>query len=482
MEEHGTSPILYEADDHSIALMDIPTSIAKGQDIFSHPIRKRLLSSEPLPRPFPSQVAGSPAKRRKLTGNTSDPDVHRELWPRIEKAVHEVRKTHSGDWCLPRAIASKKRRASSKGDEDSLTEPDHTYWSTLSGGKAEKTTLFSASSEYSFVLRPLIEPSEEAQPQSYEQIIANPSSKPSLLLLPVADDKSELLKSYFSLNPTLPPTPFFVPPKSVALLSTIPNRPLLSHATRNHLSPSPRSGQRNFDFILLDPPWPNASARRAKSYQSQSNNSSKKSRGRGTSHAPPQSNHHIYCLESVTSIIDDIGLEQLISPNGYIAVWITNKPTVRSAILDDGGFFHSLGIRWFEEWVWVKMTVSGDSDTTEDGAWRRPYECLLIGQVVTGSEDAEKGGQEVRRRTLLAVPDVHSRKPNLKRLVERWLLNGAGDGEYNAMEIFARNTTAGWWAWGDEALRFNWTGWWEGREDGMSGGGDNNGETGRLIP
>ncbi|KAH0533889.1 hypothetical protein FGG08_007488, partial [Glutinoglossum americanum] len=34
--------------------------------------------------------------------------------------------------------------------------------------------------------------------------------------------------------------------------------------------------------------------------------------------------------------------------------------------------------------------------------------------------------------------------------------------------VFARGVTAGWEAWGSEAVRFNWVGWWEeggGREE-----------------
>ncbi len=32
--------------------------------------------------------------------------------------------------------------------------------------------------------------------------------------------------------------------------------------------------------------------------------------------------------------------------------------------------------------------------------------------------------------------------------------------DYQALEIFARNLTAGWWSCGDEVLKFNWEGCW----------------------
>jgi hypothetical protein len=79
---------------------------------------------------------------------------------------------------------------------------------------------------------------------------------------------------------------------------------------------------------------------------------------------------------------------------------------------------------------------------------------------------------EIKRRILVAVPDLHSRKPNLRELIERIFFSSSETGtrgnpeqgkrccEYSAMEVFARNLTAGWWACGDEVLRFNWAEWW----------------------
>ncbi len=69
---------------------------------------------------------------------------------------------------------------------------------------------------------------------------------------------------------------------------------------------------------------------------------------------------------------------------------------------------------------------------------------------------------------ILAVPDVHSRKPNL-----RALLGVPHDGA--GLEVFARNLTAGWWGWGDEALLFQHRRHWvlptAGTEEDGDGGG-----------
>jgi N6-adenosine-specific RNA methylase IME4 len=36
---------------------------------------------------------------------------------------------------------------------------------------------------------------------------------------------------------------------------------------------------------------------------------------------------------------------------------------------------------------------------------------------------------------------------------------------YRALEVFARNMTSGWSAWGDEAMKFNWDGNWTDLKD-----------------
>lgn len=93
------------------------------------------------------------------------------------------------------------------------------------------------------------------------------------------------------------------------------------------------------------------------------------------------------------------------------------------------------------------------------GVWRKPYEVLLIGRkAVLEARASPCPDVELKRRVIVAVPDAHSRKPSLKELVGDAF--GFREGRYRALEVFARNLTAGWWAWGDECLRFQWEGWW----------------------
>lgn len=158
--------------------------------------------------------------------------------------------------------------------------------------------------------------------------------------------------------------------------------------------------------------------------------------------------------------------------------------------------------------------MTGEPVYAIDGLWRKPYEVLLLGQkmdddnthrsddrgddhhhhhppnpqpepqtkaeadrngvsTTTSNNNEKESRPPIKRRLIVAVPDVHSRKPCLQELVEPLIRDRIGDGrEYRALEVFARHLTAGWWALGDEVLKFNWEGHWGGMDfvDGGEGG------------
>lgn len=99
-----------------------------------------------------------------------------------------------------------------------------------------------------------------------------------------------------------------------------------------------------------------------------------------------------------------------------------------------------------EEWIWLKVTTNGEPMSAIDGTWRKPYEILLLAKRI-GSEGPR--ASTVARRVILGVPDLHSRKPCLKSMLESLL-----ERECVGLEIFARCLTAGWWGWGNEVLKF----------------------------
>lgn len=240
-----------------------------------------------------------------------------------------------------------------------------------------------------------------------------------------------------------------MPPNSHPLLGTIPipiptNTASLPSTTRP--APAPAAdlpADLKFDLILLDPPWPNRSAKRKRG-------------GAGAYRPAPD-------LESVRALLRQVPVASRLAPGGLVAVWVTNAARFADLLLGAGsgknrrgdrGLFSEWAVEPVGEWTWLKITAGGEPVVPVDSAWRKPWERLLIARKkerknrsAVGEEGRTTG--PVPGKVIAAVPDVHSRKPNLRRLFEELLPE-----RYEALEVFARNLTAGWWAWGDEVLLF----------------------------
>ncbi|KAF8437421.1 MT-A70, partial [Terfezia claveryi] len=192
-----------------------------------------------------------------------------------------------------------------------------------------------------------------------------------------------------------------------------------------------------FDFILLDPPWPNRSAERSKS----------------TYDTLP--NHKDLLL---------LPLESSLRENGIVGVWITNKPKWRQFVHQR--LFPKWGLEYAGEWIWLKVTKSGEPIFNLDSVMRKPYELLLFGRkppakkqlgrfpspIVEGSRGSSPQPRVSRmpQKVIVAVPDLHSRKPCLKDVIKSFLPMN-----YTACEIFGRHLVEGWFTWGDESIKFN---------------------------
>lgn len=146
-----------------------------------------------------------------------------------------------------------------------------------------------------------------------------------------------------------------------------------------------------------------------------------------------------------------------IANNGILAVWITNKPAIRTMILGPGGIFENFNVGLIEEWIWVKTTVKGEPMFALDSSWRKPYEVLLVGKAATNPYTVAEPATDMKRRVIAGVPDLHSRKPCLKNLLESLM---ADPNSYTAIELFARHLVSGWFSYGNEPLRFQWDGCW----------------------
>lgn len=181
-----------------------------------------------------------------------------------------------------------------------------------------------------------------------------------------------------------------------------------------------------FNLIVLDPPWPNRSARRKTATAS--------SAGYQTASSLP----------AIRALLCAIPVRAHLHDDGLVAVWITNKPRIVDLLTAPGGVFEQWGLELVAEWTWLKVTADGRPLFPLDAAWRRPWEKLIVAKLK--GRAAPRG---LAPKTIVAVPDLHSRKPNLRGLFGDIL--GPG---YAGLEVFARGLTAGWWSWGDQVLKF----------------------------
>jgi N6-adenosine-specific RNA methylase IME4 len=186
-----------------------------------------------------------------------------------------------------------------------------------------------------------------------------------------------------------------------------------------------------FDIVILDPPWPSRSVRRKK-----------------------ESYETAYGMDEARHLLSDIPVAAHLNRDGLVAVWVTNKPAAIALLQSPGGMFAQWGLEPVGEWIWLKITSSGQPIVDLESKWRKPWERLLIARKKGSSTKLS-----VERKVIMGVPDLHSRKPNLRRLFDDILPK-----DYLGLEIFARHLTAGWWSWGDQTLMFQQRHHWVGED------------------
>lgn len=441
----------------NVYLLDIPHSIALAQGnpapqppeskLGSTDSRKKqlLLSCSPLKSPYPSTEPKKPAARAHVleTVPLSERRFHSEvILPLVTESLETLRAAVISDhWCFTRAVPEDRNDVSSQGqvprkrrNEDSTPlqpiYPDHIFLYT------EPPVILSPSSPNQF--RSLTE----------LNVVKNPSPKSAIISIE-NHDSDEAAPSY----------EFMIPPQSSFVLCTLPlfEAEVERSSSLNYPIPG-LSPDQKFNLILMDPPWPNRSVRRSGHYQT----------------------HHYSEMDVLTN-----GLRDILRAHAYdaetarqescptetqseqiiAAIWITNAEKSRKAA------YQALCMAGFgicEEWIWVKTTIDGQPISALDGIWRKPYEILVIGRrdrdsfIVKEVELSSWGNgltsisdAVATRRVIAAVPDLHSRKPNLKSIFEQVFFTPDRAQTYTALEVFARNLTAGWWAAGNEVLRFN---------------------------
>ncbi|EPS38070.1 hypothetical protein H072_8210 [Dactylellina haptotyla CBS 200.50] len=221
---------------------------------------------------------------------------------------------------------------------------------------------------------------------------------------------------------------YIIPPKAAFLLGPFSQTLPLFGAFSESSNPSA------FDFILLDPPWPNRSAHRAKHQNSYK-----------------------------TSTFDVYDLFKLkvsghLRRDGVLAIWITNNSKWRKFVFEK--LFPAWKVQMVAEWFWVKITTNGEPLFDLENIARKPYESLILAIPIPSPKLrpllSNPDQPQLTDKLIFATPDIHSRKPCLKGLIDPYLSSP----DPRCCEIFARNLTEGWFSWGNEVLKGNWRGCW----------------------
>lgn len=466
-----SSSVLYQNADNTVTLIDVPHSIAAAQGTIQSPCISTLRSCAPIQEPYVYKGPKTSSKKAKLEANSGDAELHQEYARLLVQALKDVSQHMEGDWRHPRSFIeanapkrSKKRKrnagrtpieiieATSSGDESTATASVVDAFQTpatttelpenILPHLAGRRRYCSESYDIRVHSAPEAGESRVIKLDYKDRFTTNATSRPTLLSVEVPEGHET--QSFA----------FHIPPRSSFHLGDCSKAYDFHKAIRDQARI--HQTRKEFDMITLDPPWPNRSVKRGSSYATTDD------------------------LGDMRELLLGLELPALMSKECMIGMWITNKPAIRELVLGKEGVFACWDVELVEEWVWLKVTAKGEPVLPLDAAWRKPYEVLLLGRrrhrtapitpiartntegSVDGAERPEEESVEVKRRALISVPDLHSRKPCLKAFL--YSFRGLAD-DARVLEVFARNLVAGWWSWGNECIKFNWEGYWQGDEE-----------------
>ncbi|KAF1995847.1 MT-A70-domain-containing protein [Amniculicola lignicola CBS 123094] len=433
----SASAILYQNAERDITLVDIPRSIAQGRP-------DTLLSSEALEEPFVSTIEPKTEKAKSELLRWISLDLHKNYKAIIEQALPQIHQHVSGDWCLSRKILPSLPKRWKGGDME-VDDPEKDIeqrlreWSAISDQQPNLATMMatlgvhddskSTGEQWLMSYKPARggdAQAEESAKEPWTSSFHNPNDY--ALTLTVRNHTSQQTMQPLEYH-------FDVPAHSTIILNDTANPDEFRYTL--HKLAYEHELTRRFDLVAIDPPWPNGSAKRKIAYK-----------------LP-------YGQKFVEKMLRNMELDSYLAPNALVGVWITNKEALRSMILGPGGIFEQWNVGLIEEWIWVKTTTKGEPMFALENLNRRPYETFLLGRVGPNPSVKMEHVETVKRRVIAAVPDVHSRKPCLKELLEPFLPE-----DYSALEIFARCLVPGWTSWGNEVIKFNLDRYWATAEDG----------------
>lgn len=451
--------ILYQNEACDVTLMDIPTSIAAAQGRSGI-----LLSTAPLEEPIPLREE---PKSDKAKSNQShhllSADLYAEHKKTIEQALAQIRQNVSSPWCVPRKLMAqvpKPGKADMQIDDpEKELESRLREWAALNNSKGDsssfdfQTMMASlgatpepnatvtgavAQKQWSMSYGPASDMKDDAQrtepnaPQDiWESSFHNPEQHALDLVVFETPRTGEDTHEYR----------FTIPPRATFFLNDSTHSAAF-RASFRELTDEYRL-PRHFDLVLLDPPWPNRSAKRKGAYE------------------------QVGGMPYLKRMLLKLDIDNYLEHNALVGIWITNKESMRAHVLGPGGLFEKWNVGLFEEWIWVKTTVHGEPMFDLDGLVRRPYETLLLGRAAPNSWTTMRAAASIKRRVIAAVPDIHSRKPCLKELLEPFMPDS---NDYSALEIFSRHLVSGWTSWGNEVLKYNAPQYWAPAPDGGATG------------
>ncbi|CAG8055174.1 unnamed protein product [Penicillium olsonii] len=448
MDHKDDTAVIFQGD--KVVLIDIPRSITIAQGRLpvqqsspkgSSIEQKRLLSCRPLKEPYPSTEPKNPTARANVLQTIPIPErrFHSEIiLPLVKHSLERIRAaTSSTRWGLDRLVPIEHRIPVSK---DAVSR------------KRRKENPPNICCDHVFSDGPPLILSSSS-PNEFRSlcdlnVVKNPSTEPAIIKI--------------SHNGNMVPSSYMIPPESSFILGTLPLFETPNNRSSSSYPIPGLSSHQKFNLILMDPPWPNRSVRRSAHYQT----------------------HHYSEMEVLAEGLRDILRKHSYNPEAtpqasctesppesrasqsIAAIWITNAEKSRKAAYQA---LVGSGFRICEEWVWIKTTIDGQPISVLDGIWRKPYEILVIGRRDADTPISEElrpslptmddlafiSESVTTRRVIAAVPDLHSRKPNLKGMFERVFFESGQSQSYSALEVFARNLTAGWWAVGNEVFKFN---------------------------
>ncbi|KAK4574789.1 hypothetical protein LTR86_001631 [Recurvomyces mirabilis] len=400
-----TSSILWQNTEETVTLIDIPRSIAAAQGTVRHPCHDELLSTNAVETPFSTNEPKTAAKKVALIDSSGDHELHERYAVILRDGLIELEAARDGDWCLPRKFVTtfKGKRKREEPEVPAVLDKLATMESSGEDVKVTATIAdgFDSTDNYCTLAN--------LTKQAYDPLSQAASPEGKLVC------NRELTQATIRLRTTSESDHVYrMPPRSSFYLGNCHDSRDFRAAIRAQAEHE--ETRRDFDFILLDPPWPNSIA--------------------------PN-------LNEVEDLLFGMDLDMLMADDCLVGIWITNKPAVREMVLGEGGLFASWGVQRCEEWVWLKTTIRGEPITPIEATWRKPYEVLLLGRK--RCIDAA-GVMPVQTKIIMGVPDLHSRKPCLRELIEPLM---SMKENYRALEIFARYLVAGWWSWGNECIKFN---------------------------